>query len=202
MAEDRERIPWYAWARMPPGQPPLMPSADSGTIAEPPELGSLTQTVPLPDSDPAAPALQALKLLSAVYPSFFPPYDRATIPFVFPIVDIPINVAPATSVILGILSVPPGHRGRVTNFGVAGSDLANLRWDFLIRGTPVPPITGLVLQYGTIPAPFLIPGPGIVLSESDECAIQVTNIGVGIIANVQARADGYLWNPGATRSGS
>lgn len=199
--EERRRIPWYPWAAEPAGQPELMPAVDPSAIPEPSDLGRATTSVPLSDTDPATPALQALKLLSAVYPSFFPPYDRAVIPFVFPIVNIPINVAPATSVILGILAVPPGHRGRVTNFGVAGNDLANLQWDFLIRGTPVPPITGLVLEYGTIPAPFLVPGPGIILSESDVCEIRVTNIGVGIIANVQARADGYLWNPGATRSG-
>lgn len=196
------RVPWYPWAGDPAGQPGLMPLTDPDTIPAPPELGPASSSVPLPESDPAAVVLQALKLLSAVYPSFFPPYDRATIPFVFPIVNVPINVAPATTVVLGILVVPPGHRGRITNFGVAGNDLANLRWDFLIRGTPVPPLTGLVLQYGTIAAPTLIPGPGIVLSESDVCEIQVTNIGVGIVANVQARADGYLWNPGATRSGS
>jgi hypothetical protein len=198
---ERTRIPPYPWAVDPAGNPTLWPGADIDHLPEPADLGPVTTAVPLPSDDPAAPALQALKLLSSVYPSFFPPYDHATLPFVFPLSNIPINVAPATTVVLGTFTVPPGFRGRVTNFGVAGGDLANLRWDFLIRGAPVPPITGLILQYGTIPAPTLIPGPGIVLSESDTCELQVTNIGLGIIANVQARADGYLWNPGATRSG-
>lgn len=189
------RVPWYAWADEPMGMPRMTPRADRDAIPDPPEITPGPSA--LGPSDPASPVLQALKLVSSVYPSFFPPYDKATLPFVFPLVNVPINVAPATSVVLGLFSVPPGHKGRITNFGCTGSDLANLQWDFLLRGSPVPPITGLVLQYGTITAPFLIPGPGIVLTEGDTCELRVTNIGVGIIANVQARADGYLWNPGS-----
>lgn len=191
------RIGPYPWAAYPVGNPELPPWTDPDAVPELAEIGAPSRSVPVPDSDPAAPILQALKLVSSVYPSFFPPYDKATLPFVFPLVNIPINVAPATAVVLGLFAVPQGHKGRITHFGCTGSDLANLQWDFLLRGSPIPPITGLVLQYGTITAPFAIPGPGIVLSEGDTCEIRVTNIGVGIIANVQGRADGYLWNPGS-----
>jgi hypothetical protein len=200
MAQDDQwprRIPPYAWGVNPVGQPLLSPRADPDAMPQTADLSPSTSTVPLADSDPALAFLRALKLLTAVLPSIFPPYDRAVLPFVFPLVNVPINVAPATAVTLGIFRVPPGHRGRVTAFGCTGSDLANLQWDFLLNGTPTPPITGMVMQYGTIPAPVTIPGPGIVVIESDTCEIRVTNIGVGIIANVQARADGYLWNPGS-----
>jgi hypothetical protein len=191
------RIPPYSWGAQPTGQPLVTPRTDPNAIPDPSDVSQASATVPLPDTDPSAVVLRALKLLSTVYPSFFPPYDRSVLPFVFPITNVPINVAPATAVTLGIFRVPPGHKGRITAFGCTGSDLTNLQWDFLLNGTPTPPIAGLVLQYGTIPAPSIIPGPGIVLIESDTCELRVTNIGVGIIANVQARADGYLWNPGS-----
>lgn len=188
------RIRPYPWAANPIGNPLLAPRPDRDQLPDPSDLAPSSGAGPVAPDDPT---LTALRLLPAVYPSFFPPYDKAVLPFVFPLTNIPINVAPATAVVLGTFSVPTGHRGRIVAFGCTGSDLSNLQWDFLLRGAPVPPITGLVLQYGLITAPYTIPGPGIILSEGDTCELRVTNIGVGIIANVQARADGYLWNPGS-----
>lgn len=128
--------------------------------------------------------------LTQRYPWIYPP----ALAFAFVLTNVPQVVNPGVSVnLVQLAEVPRGQAGVVRAFGNACSDFTNIQWTFLIRGRPVQPITGLVLNYGAINAPQALPGPGVLLGPGDDLVVQATNVGVGIIAGVQARVDGYLW---------
>lgn len=181
----------WPFATLPPveaGSVPLTPEAIIRAGAALPGAAALE-----PDLQDLARAFAAaLSALPRLLPWIWPP--ESVIPFCQPQVNTPINVAAAATVTLVSYQIHAGRAGRITHFGVAGSDFANLRWTLFLRGNPVPPVAGLVLQYGSIAAPTLISGGGIAIGPQDDIQVQVVNIGAGIISGVQARIDGYLWD--------
>jgi len=130
--------------------------------------------------------------LTVRYPWIYPPAAPASFPFV--IANIPQNLNPAQTVnLIQFAEVPRGMAGVIQLFGNAAGDFTAIAWTFLVRGRPTPPITSLILNYGAINNPVRLPGSGIILGPGDDFILQASNIGAGIVANVQARVDGYLW---------
>jgi hypothetical protein len=125
-----------------------------------------------------------------LYPWIYPPKSA----FPISLHANPQNVNPGQTLnLIQFAPVPRGQAVAFKAFGCNSSDFVNLTWTLLRSGTPAAPFTAITFQFGTVSAPTEISGAGVLLASGEDLIVQVTNIGGGIIANVEARLDGYAW---------
>lgn len=167
--------------------------------------------VPLPDVEwgtggpenmyggPAIEGEQSLRLtgLAEDYPWLFEPQDAR----VYAAQSAATSVAPAATVTLlnftnlmgGQQILPDRMAGKITHFACDGTDLTNLVWTILIKGSGAAPINGIQWQWAPLTAPVAIPRPGIRLGPNDDIIVQARNAGGAIITGVSARIHVVLW---------